>query len=77
VLFGAGLANVVQAAVFTFAHLGITYTSSTALFLVVAVLPLGLLAGYLMRTTNSIVVPCIVHAALDVPIYLVYLSSVP
>ena len=75
-LFGAGLANVVQAMVFTFAHLGITYSSSAALFLVLAVFPLGLLAGYLMRATNSILVPLIVHATLDVPIYLVFLSSV-
>jgi membrane protease YdiL (CAAX protease family) len=75
-LFGARIANLVQALVFTFAHLGITYSASTALFLIVAVLPLGIAAGYLMRASRSIVVPWIVHAALDIPIYLVFLAAV-
>jgi len=74
-LFGARLANLVQALVFTFAHLGITYSSSTTVFLVLAVFPLAIATGYLMRKTNSVLVPSIVHAALDVPIYLIFLTA--
>lgn len=74
-LFGARLANVAQALVFTVAHLGITYSSNTTLFFILGIFPLGLAAGYLMRKTNSVLVPAILHGALDIPIYLVFLSA--
>ena len=38
--------------------------------------PLGLAAGYLMRTTESVLTPAIFHGALDIAIYLVFLSYV-
>ncbi|HEX5503465.1 MAG TPA: CPBP family intramembrane glutamic endopeptidase [Thermomicrobiales bacterium] len=72
--FGAGVANVLQAALFATAHAWITYTPTALLFIVALVFPLGLLAGYLVRATNGVVVPAIVHAALDLAIYLAFLT---
>jgi len=72
--FGAVVANMLQAAVFAFAHLGVTYTASAILFAAVLVFPLGLGAGYLTRATNSVIVPSIVHGALDMAIYLTFLT---
>ena len=73
-LFGARVANVLQAAVFSFAHAGVSYTPSALLFIIVVVLPLGLFAGYLMRATNSVITPGIFHAGVDLAIYLAFLS---
>jgi len=75
-LFGAVVANVLQAAVFAFAHLGVSYTPSALVFVALIVFPLGLAAGYLMRATNSILTPLIVHGALDMAIYLTFLTYV-
>ncbi|MGN6812163.1 MAG: lysostaphin resistance A-like protein [Thermomicrobiales bacterium] len=75
-LFGFGVANVLQAAVFAVAHIGISYTPTALFFIIVLVFPLGLVAGYLMRATNGVVVPAIFHAALDLAIYLAFLSYV-
>ncbi|MGN6813008.1 MAG: lysostaphin resistance A-like protein, partial [Thermomicrobiales bacterium] len=75
-LFGFGVANMLQAAAFAIAHVGISYTPAALFFIVVLVFPLGLAAGYLMRATNGITVPVIFHAALDLAIYLAFLSYV-
>ncbi len=72
--FGAGLSNVLQAVVFSVAHVGVGYTPIALFFIVAVVFPLGLLAGFLMRASNGVIVPAIVHAGLDIPIYLVFLS---
>jgi membrane protease YdiL (CAAX protease family) len=72
--FGAVWANVLQAAIFSFAHLGVTYTPSAILFVAVIVFPLALASGYLMRATNSVLVPTIFHGALDMAIYLTFLT---
>ena len=76
IFFGAGMANVLQSAVFAVAHVDVAYTPMLLLFLVAVVFPLGLLAGYVMRTSNSIFVPAILHGALDILIYLGFLASV-
>jgi len=76
IFLGAYLANVVQALVFAFAHLGVTYTPSAVVFTLVAVFPLGLIAGYLMRSSNGVVAPALFHAGLDIPIYLAFLTYV-
>ena len=65
-----------RAIVLTIAHLGITYTPSLALFLVLFVLPISMIWGYFMVATKGIVTPTTFHAALDIPIYLAFLSSV-
>jgi membrane protease YdiL (CAAX protease family) len=74
--FGARAANVLQAAVFTVAHVNVAYTPMLLLFLVAVVFPLGLLAGYLMRASNGVFVPAIVHGGLDILIYLGFLASI-
>jgi uncharacterized protein len=71
---GARLANLLQAAIFSVAHVGITYTPSALLFIALLVFPLGLIAGYLMRATRSVITPGIVHAAVDMAIYMAFLS---
>lgn len=73
-LFGARLANIVQAIIFTSAHVGIGYTTSLLVFGALMIFPLGLFAGYLMRTTKSLIAPGIFHSALDMAIYLAFLS---
>jgi membrane protease YdiL (CAAX protease family) len=74
--FGVVWANVLQALVFAYAHLGVTYVPSAVLFILVAVFPLGLVAGYVMRKSDGIVAPALLHAALDIPIYLAFLTFV-
>jgi hypothetical protein len=56
------------------AHGGVTYTPVAILFLLVIVFPLGLLLGYLMRTSNGILAPALFHAGADIPIYLAFLT---
>jgi uncharacterized protein len=74
VFFGARVANILQAIVFTSAHVGVTYTPNFLLFAVLGIFPLGLFGGYLMRRTNSMITPGIFHGALDMGIYLAFLS---
>jgi membrane protease YdiL (CAAX protease family) len=74
VFFGARIANVVQALVFAAAHVGVTYTPNFLLFAVLLIFPLGLFGGYLMRRTKSVIIPGIFHGALDMGIYLAFLS---
>jgi membrane protease YdiL (CAAX protease family) len=72
--FKPPVANVLQAMVFSSAHAGVAYTPSAALFIVVFVFPLGLFAGYLMRATDGVLASSIFHGALDMAIYLPFLS---
>jgi membrane protease YdiL (CAAX protease family) len=74
--FGARWANVLLAIVFTVAHINVTYTPMVVVFLVAVVFPLGLLPSVLMRASNSLVVPAVMHGALDLPIYLGFLVSI-
>jgi membrane protease YdiL (CAAX protease family) len=72
--FGPPAANVVQSVVFASAHVGVTYTPNFLLFAVLLIVPLGLLGGYLMRATHSVITPGILHGTLDMGIYLAFLS---
>jgi len=72
--FGPRIANVLQAIVFAAAHVGVTYTPNFLVFVVLLIVPLGLFGGYLMRATNSIITPGIFHGAVDMGIYLAFLS---
>lgn len=74
--FGVPAAYIAQALVFSFAHAGVTYTPSALLFIVVSVFPLGLIAAYLMRRSDGLLAPVIFHAAVDIPIYLAFLTFV-
>ncbi len=75
-VFGPYLANVVQAAIFALAHVGVSYTPFTLIFVALIVFPLGLLLGYLMRSSKGIVAGSLFHAGADIPIYLAFLSYV-
>ena len=76
VAFGPYLSTVVQAAIFASWHVGVTYTSSAVVFILLIVFPLGLLGGYLTRSAGSILPSSIFHAGLDLTIYLGFLSNV-
>jgi len=76
VFFGAWGANILQALVFAYAHAGVGYTPDALLFILVAVFPLGLIGGYLMRRSDGVVAPALFHAGLDIPIYLAFLTFV-
>lgn len=76
VFFGKYVSNFLQATIFMIAHIGITYTPLTLIFLILFVFPLGLFAGYLMRKTNGVLAPAIFHAGSDIPIYLAFLTYV-
>jgi hypothetical protein len=67
---------ILQAIVFSIAHLGVTYTASAVVFTILLVFPLGLFTGYLMHATKGVTTPAIFHAGVDIPIYLAFLSYV-
>jgi membrane protease YdiL (CAAX protease family) len=71
--FSVRMANVLQAVVFSVAHVGVTYTPVLLVFLAIVFL-LGLFAGYLMRKTNGVLTPAIFHGALDMGIYIAFLT---
>jgi membrane protease YdiL (CAAX protease family) len=75
-VFGPYLANVLQAAIFALAHAGVSYTPFALLFIALIVFPLGLLCGFLMRSSHGIVASSLFHAGADIPIYLAFLSYV-
>jgi membrane protease YdiL (CAAX protease family) len=72
--FGPQIANVLQAIVFASAHVGVTYTPNFLIFVALLIVPLGLFGGYLMRATNGVITPGIFHGAVDMGIYLAFLS---
>lgn len=67
------LANVLAAVIFTSFHVEVKYAASVAIFLVYT-LVIGLIAGWLMQRSGSLLASTIFHAATDIPIFLVYLS---
>ena len=61
---GDNWANVVTAIVFTFMHLGVQFTASLPTFLMIVFL-LGLLWGWIMQRTGSVLAPALFHAGVD------------
>ena len=76
IVFGPYMATVVQAVIFASWHVGVTYTASVLGFVVLVVFPLGLIAGYLTRSSGSILPGWFFHAGADLSIYLGFLTSV-
>jgi len=74
--FGSYLATFLQAVIFASWHVGITYTPFVLVFIVLDVFPLGLIAGYLTRSSGSILPSWLFHMGADLPIYLGFLSYV-
>ena len=61
---GDNWANLVTATVFTFAHLGVLFAKPLSTFLMI-VFVLGLLWGWIMQRTGSVLAPALFHAGVD------------
>lgn len=72
--FGIHTSNLLQALIFAAAHAGVTYTPFVLVFIALIIFPVGLIAGYLMRTTKGMLAPTIFHAGIDIPLYLAFLT---
>jgi membrane protease YdiL (CAAX protease family) len=71
---GAFPANICMAIPFTMLHIGIDYTQNTPLLLAL-LLPLGLLLGYIMQKTRSILGPWLIHASVDIAVVISLFSQ--
>jgi membrane protease YdiL (CAAX protease family) len=71
---GAFPANLCMAIPFTMLHIGIDYSRNTLLLLAL-LLPLGLLLGYVMQKTRSILAPWLIHACVDIAVVLSLFSQ--
>lgn len=76
IAFGPYVATLVQAVIFTSWHAGITYTPFLLAFLLLFIFPVGLLAGYLTRSSGSILPAWLFHMGADIPLYVGFLSYV-
>jgi membrane protease YdiL (CAAX protease family) len=65
--------NALAGVIFTSFHVQVQYSASIVPFLAYALI-IGLILGWLMQRTKSILAPAIFHAGTDIPIFLVYLS---
>ncbi len=65
--------NVLAAVIFTSFHVQVQYAASILPFLGYTLIN-GLILGWLMQRTRSILAPAIFHAGTDLPIFLVYLT---
>lgn len=74
--FGPYLATLVQAVIFTSWHAGVTYTPFVLVLLLLFIFPIGLLAGYLTRSSGSILPSWLFHMGADIPLYVGFLSYV-
>jgi len=71
---GAFPANICMAIPFTMLHVGIDYSQNT-LVLLALLLPLGLLLGYVMQKTRSILASWLIHASVDIAVVLSLFSQ--
>lgn len=67
------VANVVAAVIFTSFHVEVKYAASVVIFLVYTLAD-GLILGWLMQRSGSLIASTLFHAGTDIPIFLVYLS---
>lgn len=65
--------NLLAAIIFASFHVQVQYSRSLPIFLAIALIQ-GLVLGFLMQKSRSILAPAIFHAGMDIPIFLVYLS---
>jgi membrane protease YdiL (CAAX protease family) len=73
-LVGAWTTLIITALVFAGTHISATYVLDILLFLV-ALMALALLFGWLMRKTNSILGPVLIHAGADILVILGFLAG--
>jgi len=77
-VFGRGLSNLLQAPVFMLAHVEMQYSQFGTTFFIsflLLVFFLGLILGYLMQKTDSMIGPTLVHIGADTAIFLPLLLS--
>jgi membrane protease YdiL (CAAX protease family) len=78
-LLGNGLSVFLQALIFSLSHsvagLGITQYTPYISVLIVATFLLGLVLGYVMQRTDSIIGPILIHAGTDIPIFIGIFSN--
>lgn len=67
------VSNVLAAVIFTSFHVEVKYAASVLIFLVYTLVN-GLILGWLMQRSGSLLASTIFHAGTDIPIFLVYLS---
>lgn len=67
------LANVLAAIIFTSFHVEVKYAASVLIFLAYTLIN-GVILGWLMQRSGSLLASTIFHAGTDIPIFLVYLS---
>ena len=72
---GSFSSNLLAAIIFASFHVQVQYSRSLPIFLAIALIQ-GLILGFLMQKSKSILAPAIFHAGTDIPIFLVYLSYV-
>ena len=65
--------NLLAAVIFTAFHVQVQYSASLVVFLVYTLI-IGLILGWLMQKSGSILASTVFHAGTDIPIFLVYLS---
>ncbi len=65
--------NLLAAIIFASFHVQVQYSRSLPIFLAIALIQ-GLILGYLMQKSESLLASVIFHAGIDIPIFLVYLS---
>jgi len=69
-----------QALIFSISHsvagIGITQYTPYISVLIVSTFVLGMVAGYVMRKTDSIIGPILIHAGTDIPIFLGIFSNI-
>jgi membrane protease YdiL (CAAX protease family) len=79
VLLGSKASNLAQALFFSLSHsvagLGLFSYSSSTLALVVITFVLGLVWGYVMQRTNSVIGSILFHAGTDIPIFIGIFSN--
>ncbi|MGA8849766.1 MAG: CPBP family intramembrane glutamic endopeptidase [Dehalococcoidia bacterium] len=66
--------NLCMAIPFTMLHIGVNYTQN-ALMLLAFLLLLGLVLGYIMQKTNSIIGSWLIHASVDIAVVLALFSK--
>jgi uncharacterized protein len=74
-LYGKFLSSFLIAFVFSFLHIGVTYTADQRIFLLVT-FGLALLWGYIMQKTKGIWGSILFHAGMDIPVILGIFSNI-
>ena len=72
--FGSKIANLLQAIIFCTIHLSVAYTPEPYFFVVLTFF-LGLMWGYVMQRTDSLLGSVLFHAGMDIPVIISIFST--